>query len=47
MDTRLQDYLEDKFQSSADLESVDTLLQSLKAQHDIFQKQVGDRVYQW
>lgn len=38
--TRVEDYLNDKIQVSADFESVDSLLSSLRAQHDLQRKQV-------
>lgn len=39
--TRVEDYLNDKIQVSADFESLDSLLSSLRAQHDLQRKQVG------
>ena len=38
--TRVEDYLNDKLQVSADLESLDSLLSSLRAQHELQRKQV-------
>ena len=44
----MQDYLDDKLQSAADLESLDTLLESVKAQQDLLKKQVGvTEVLEW
>ena len=40
MDSRVQDYLDDKLQSSADLESLDTLLANVKAQQVLLKQQV-------
>lgn len=37
---RIEDYLNDKIQVSADFESLDSLLSSLRAQHDLQRKQV-------
>lgn len=42
MDTRVQDYLDDKLQSAADLELLDTLLGNVKSQQDLLRKQVCD-----
>jgi hypothetical protein len=39
-EARVEDYLTDKIQSSADLESLDSLLSNLRAQHELQQKQV-------
>ena len=44
MDTRVQDYLDDKLQSSADLESLDSLLDNLKNQQELLKKQVSTSV---
>lgn len=41
MDSRVQDYLDDKLQSSADLETLDSLLANVKNQQDLLKKQVG------
>ena len=41
-DTRVEDYLNDKFQTTADLENIDSLLESVKAQHRLLQEQVSD-----
>lgn len=38
---RVQDYLSDKIQSLADLESLDSLLSNLGAQHELQRKQVN------
>lgn len=38
--TRVEDYLNDKLQVSADLDSLDSLLSSLRAQHELQRKQV-------
>lgn len=38
--TRVEDYLNDKIQVSADLESLDSLLSSLRAQQELQRKQV-------
>lgn len=43
MEARVQDYLDDKLQSAADLESLDTLLESVKAQQDLLKQQVRIR----
>ncbi|KAL1964074.1 hypothetical protein VTN77DRAFT_7492 [Rasamsonia byssochlamydoides] len=37
---RVEDYLNDKIQSSADLESLDALLSNLRAQHELQQRQL-------
>ncbi|KKA20272.1 RINT-1 family protein [Rasamsonia emersonii CBS 393.64] len=37
---RVEDYLNDKIQSSADLESLDSLLSNLRAQHELQQRQL-------
>jgi len=39
-DTRLQDYLDDKLQSLADLETLDSLLANVQSQQDLLRKQV-------
>lgn len=39
--TRVEDYLNDKIQVSADLESLDSLLSSLRAQQELQRKQVS------
>lgn len=41
MDTRVQDYLDDKLQSAADFESLDSLLADVKAQQELLRRQVG------
>lgn len=38
--TRVEDYLNDKIQISADFESLDSLLATLRAQHELQRKQV-------
>lgn len=38
--TRVEDYLNDKIQVSGDFESLDSLLNSLRAQHELQRKQV-------
>lgn len=38
--TRVEDYLNDKIQVSADFESLDSLLSSLRAQQELQRKQV-------
>ncbi|KAH8426986.1 uncharacterized protein LDX57_004709 [Aspergillus melleus] len=40
--TRVEDYLNDKIQVSADFESLDSLLSSLRAQHDLQRKQLAE-----
>lgn len=40
MDSRVQDFLDDKLQSAADLESVDALLDNVRAQHHLLKQQV-------
>lgn len=40
MDGRVQDYLDDKLQSAADLDSLDSLLENVKNQQDLLKKQV-------
>ncbi|CAK3972207.1 rint-1 family [Lecanosticta acicola] len=42
MDTRVQDYVDDKLQSSADLESLDSLLENVKSQQELLRKQLED-----
>ena len=44
MDSRVQDYLDDKLQSSADLETLDSLLANVRNQQDLLKKQVGMEV---
>ncbi|CAK7240460.1 MAG: hypothetical protein STHCBS139747_001901 [Sporothrix thermara] len=41
-DPRLEDYLDDKLQSTADLDTLDVLLQSVNVQHDQLQAQLDD-----
>jgi len=45
MDTRVQDYLDDRLQSTADLESLDTLLADVKRQQELLKKQVSVMCY--
>ncbi|PLB36103.1 RINT-1 family protein, partial [Aspergillus candidus] len=40
--TRVEDYLNDKIQVSGDFESLDSLLSSLRAQHDLQRKQLAE-----
>jgi len=42
MDVRVQDYLDDKLQSSADLETLDSLLENAKSQQELLRKQLED-----
>ncbi|EMD00111.1 hypothetical protein BAUCODRAFT_365546 [Baudoinia panamericana UAMH 10762] len=42
MDIRVQDYLDDKLQSLADLETVDTLLETVKHQQELLKRQLLD-----
>lgn len=37
---RVEDYLNDKIQSTSDLDGLDSLLANLRAQHELQQKQV-------
>lgn len=39
-DTRVQDYLNDKLQTTADLNGLDNLLQNVQQQHELLQAQV-------
>ena len=39
-DIRVEDYLNDKLQNSTDLANIDTLLEDVKAQQVLLQKQV-------
>src|ERR1700753_128257 len=41
-DTRLRDYLDDKLQTLADLESLDSLLLNVRNQHSLLQQQLQD-----
>jgi hypothetical protein len=41
-DTRLRDYLDDKLQTLADLESLDSLLLNVRNQHSLLQQQLHD-----
>lgn len=40
MDSRVQDYLDDKLQSAADLDSLDSLLENVRNQQDLLKTQV-------
>lgn len=40
MESRVQDYLDDKLQSAADLDGLDLLLENVKNQQDLLKKQV-------
>ncbi|GMG30084.1 unnamed protein product [Aspergillus oryzae var. brunneus] len=40
--TRVEDYLNDKIQVSADFESLDSLLTSLRSQHELQRKQLAE-----
>ncbi|KAF2864182.1 hypothetical protein K470DRAFT_254507 [Piedraia hortae CBS 480.64] len=42
MDSRVQDYLEDKLQAAADLDTLDTLLDNVKSQQQLLQRQLED-----
>lgn len=42
-DIRVEDYLNDKLQNSTDLANIDTLLEDVKAQQVLLQKQVAHR----
>ncbi|KAK3074537.1 hypothetical protein LTR53_002957 [Teratosphaeriaceae sp. CCFEE 6253] len=42
MDVRVQDYLDDKLQSTADLESLDTLLETVRNQQHLLKKQLDE-----
>jgi hypothetical protein len=39
MDARVQDYLDDKLQASADLESLDALLSNVREQQNLLKQQ--------
>lgn len=41
MDSRVQDYLDDRLQSSADLDSLDTLLENVKQQQELLKNQAS------
>ena len=41
MEPRVQDYLDDRLQSTTDFESLDALLADVKAQQDLLRQQVG------
>lgn len=45
MDSRVQDYLDDKLQSAADLDGLDLLLENVKNQQDLLRKQVCIPLY--
>ena len=40
MDTRLQDYLDDKLQTFADFETLDSLIANVQSQQQLLRKQV-------
>lgn len=40
MDARVQDCLDDRLQNTADLDSLDSLLENVKSQQDLLKKQV-------
>jgi len=40
-DVRLQDYLDDKFQATADFETLDSLIENVRTQQDLLKKQVS------
>ncbi|KAK5173147.1 uncharacterized protein LTR77_003269 [Saxophila tyrrhenica] len=42
MDTRVQDYLDDQLQTSADLDNLDNLLANVKTQQDLLKQQLDD-----
>ena len=42
-DVRLVDFLDDKLQAFADLETLDSLLDSVKAQQDLLKQQVCEK----
>lgn len=42
MDTRVQDYLDDKLQSAADLDSLDSLLENVREQQLLLKQQVSN-----
>lgn len=39
-EVRVEDYLNDKLQTAADLESLDSLLENVQNQHSLFKQQV-------
>ena len=41
---RVEDYLNDKLQTSADLANIDTLLEDIKKQQSLLEQQVGVKV---
>ena len=43
-DIRIEDYLNDKLQTSADLESLDSLLENVKARQNVLKQQLEDAV---
>lgn len=45
MDVRVEDYLNDKLQTLADFETLDTLLATLKSQQGLLQQQVRYRIF--
>ena len=40
-DVRVEDYLNDKLQTGADLDNIDTLLENVIKQQDLLKRQVG------
>lgn len=42
VDTRLEDYLQDKLQTSADLETLDSLLDQVRTQQNLLRKQLQE-----
>lgn len=42
VDTRLEDYLQDKVQTSADLETLDSLLDQVRTQQNLLRKQLQE-----
>jgi len=42
VDTRLEDYLQDKLQTSADLETLDSLLNQVRTQQSLLRKQLQE-----
>ena len=40
VETRVQDYLNDKLQTAADLNNLESLLQNVQQQHELLQEQV-------
>lgn len=52
-DGRVEDYLNDKLQTDADLQNLNSLLVGIKKQHELLRKQVGQldsqrlKLYTW